>query len=145
MSGVTRAWIVGVNRWIAPSASGSRRSESGKLQIVDERGRPLAHDDDELRLDDVQLARQPRRGVGGILRSELEAVRAVYGHRVDVQALQGLQHGLTGAAEERDALLDLRRLRCELQEHDVGERMARADDGHAQLVARRARARPRAR
>ena len=51
-----------------------------------------------------------------------------------MEALQRLEDGLSGAPEERDALLDLRRLRRELQEHDVGEGMARPDDGDAQLV-----------
>ena len=55
---------------------------------------------------------EPGRGVGRVLGAELEAVRAVDGQRVDVEPLQRLEERLAGAAEERDALLDLRRLRA---------------------------------
>ena len=55
---------------------------------------------------------------------------------IDVQPLQRLEHGLPGPAEERDALLDLGRLRGVLQEEDVGERVTGAEDRDAQLVAR---------
>ena len=57
------------------------------------------------------------RGVLRILGAELEAVRAVDRERIDAQPLERLEHGLPGAAEERDALLDLRRLRRELEEN----------------------------
>ena len=76
-----------------------------------------------------------RGSVRRILGPELQAVRPVDRERVDVQALKRLQHGRAGAAEERDALLDLLRLRRVLEEDDVRQRMPRADDRHAQLVA----------
>ena len=68
---------------------------------------------------------------------ELEAVRAVDGQRVDAQPLQRLEDRLAGAAEERDALLDLRRLRRVLEQHDVGERMAGAEHRNARSPAAR--------
>jgi hypothetical protein len=43
-----------------------------------------------------------------------------------VEALEGLQHGLTRPAEERNALVLLSVLRAVLEEEDVRERMARA-------------------
>ena len=134
-SGVTSASIVGVNRWSTPSAAGSSGSDEREAKLVHELDRALAHDDHELRLDDVDLACQPRGCVSRILRPELEAVRPVDGERVDVQALERLQHRLSRAAEERHALLDLRRQRQVLQQEDVCERVARADDRDAELVA----------
>ncbi len=136
MSGVTSASIVGVKRCStpvrAPASSGVGEREAKLVQELD---RALAHDDDELGLDDVDLACQPRRRVRGILRPELEAVRPVDGERIDVQALQRLQDRLPRTAEERDTFLDLRRLRQVLQQEDVGQRMARADDRDPELVA----------
>jgi hypothetical protein len=85
----------------------------------------LPHDDDDLRLDDVELARQPAAGV--LLRDvfELQVVGPVDRHRVHVEALDRLEDRLAGAAEERDALVHLRRLRAVLQEKDVAQRVAR--------------------
>jgi len=73
--------------------------------------------------------------IGRVLRAELQAVRPVDGEWIDVEPLERLEHGLPRTTEERHALLDLRRLRRELQKEDVGERVARAEHGHAQLVA----------
>ena len=86
------------------------RLRERELEVVQECERVLAHHDDELRLDDVQLARQPaaRLVVGGAV-GELDAVRPVDGHRVDAQPLERLEHRLPGAPEERDALLRLGR------------------------------------
>src|SRR4249920_823638 len=103
-------------------------------ETVEELDAAIPHRDDELRLDDVELAHEPPRRVGRILRSELEAVGAVDGERIDVEALQRLQNSLSRATEERDALLDLRGLGGELEEHDVRERMTRAHDRDPQLV-----------
>ena len=47
------------------------------------------------------------RACGVVLGAELEAVRAVDRERVDAEPLQRLQQRLAGAAEERDALVDL--------------------------------------
>ena len=52
------------------------------------------------------------------------------------EPLDRLQHRLPGAAEERDALVHLGGLRRVLEQHDVGERVARSEHGHA-LGARR--------
>ena len=52
-----------------------------------------------------------------------------------MEPLERLQHRLARPAEERDAFLDLRRLRRELQEHDVGQRMTGAEHRDPQLVA----------
>ena len=82
----------------------------------------------------MQLPCQPGPGLLGILAVELEAVRAVDRHRVDAQALQRLQDRLARAPVEGDAFLYLRGLRRVLQEHHVGERVARADDRHAALA-----------
>ena len=70
----------------------------------------------------------------GLLPDELEAVRAVDGHRVDAQPLQRLQQRLAGAPVERDALVHLRRLGLVLEQEDVRERVARAEHGNARLV-----------
>src|SRR5439155_24124033 len=94
-----------------------------------------AHRDDELRLDDVKLPCEPACCLARLLGPELEAVGPVDSERIDVQALQGLEDGLSRATEEGDALLDLGWLRRVLEEEDVGERMSRADHGYAQLVA----------
>ena len=80
-----------------------------KLERREERDRLAAHRDDEARLHDVELPRQPPSCVGGVLGAELEAIRAVDRQRVDVEALQRLEERLPGAAEERHALLDLAR------------------------------------
>src|SRR5204863_9742858 len=78
-----------------------------EIEAVQELPRRLAHHHDELRLDDVQLPRQPGPGLFGILAVELEAVRAVDRHRVDAQALQRLQDRLARAPVEGDAFLYL--------------------------------------
>src|SRR5206468_1584779 len=85
-----------------------------ELERVQERERVLAHDDDELRLDDVQLANEEGAGLLVGLVRELEAVRPVHGQRVDVQPLERLEDRLARASEERDALLHLRGLRAML-------------------------------
>ena len=109
MSGTTSACTVGVNCWSSPSFVLDRLRER-ELEVVQERERVLAHHDDQLRLDDVQLARQPaaRLVVGGAA-GELDAVRAVDGHRVDAQPLERLEDRLPRAPVERDALLCLGR------------------------------------
>ena len=58
MSGTASASIVGVKRCSSPSLASIGR-ESGKPMPVQELERVLAHHDDELRLDDPQLAAQP--------------------------------------------------------------------------------------
>jgi len=83
----------------------------------------------------VELSREPPGCVLRILGPELQAVRPVHRERIHVEPLERLQHGLPLAAEERDALLDLRRSRRVLEEEDVGERMARSEHGNAELVA----------
>jgi hypothetical protein len=82
----------------------------------------------------VQLTREPRRRLLVLLGAELEAVRPVDREGIDAEALQRLEQGVACAAEERDALRDLGRLRGMLEEEDVGERMARAEDGDVRLV-----------
>ena len=106
-----------------------------ELEPVQERERVLAHDDDELRLDDVQLADEERPRLVVALVGELEAVRPVDRHRVDVQPLQRLEDRLAGAPEEGDALLDLRRLRPVLEEHDVGAWVPGSEHGHTLAVS----------
>src|SRR5205814_10561143 len=86
----------------------------------------LAHRDHELRLDDVQLAQEEGPRLLLVTAGELEAVRAVDRHRIDVQALQRLEERIARAAVEGDSLLQFRGLRCVLEEEDVGERMAGA-------------------
>ena len=76
----------------------------------------------------MQLAGQHGACLLLLLAGELEAVRPVDRHRVDVQALQRLQNRLSRAPVERDTLLRLRGLRAELEEKDVCERVARPDD-----------------
>ena len=133
MSGTTSASTVAVKRW-RPSAAGSTGSESGKLERVRELDRRLAHQHEELRLDDVQLLRQPRPGLLRILAGELEAVRPVHGHRVDPQALQRLQQRLARPSVERNALLHLGGLRLVLEQEDVRQRMPGAEHGDVRLV-----------
>ena len=86
-------------------------------------------------MDDVQLPRQPRLRIVGVLGAELEAVRPIDGERVDVEPLQRLQQRLPRAAEEGDALLDLRRLRRPFEQEDVRQRMPGSDDRDVELVA----------
>ena len=66
---------------------------------------------------------------------ELEAVRPVDRHRVDVEPLQRLEDRLACAPEEGDAFLNLRRLRPVLEEHDVGARMPGSEHGHTLAVS----------
>jgi hypothetical protein len=87
----------------------------------------LPHDHDELRLNNVDLARQPLSSLLLVGPGELEAVCPVDRHRVDLEALQRLQHRLTGAPEEGDAFMLLRGLGPVLQEEEVGLRMAGAE------------------
>ena len=135
MSGVTSPWIVGVSSWSSPSTSVSSRA-SGKRAALRKATRGLAHRDHELRLDDVQLAQEEGPRLLLVAARELEAVRAVDRHRVDVQALQRLQERVAGAAVEGDSLLQLRRLRRVLEEEDVRERMAGAEHGNARSARR---------
>ena len=134
MSGVTSPWIVGVNSCSSP-CSGSSSRASGNSHRVEELARRLAHHDDELRLDDVQLAREEGARLVLVAVGELEAVRPVDGERVDAQPLQRLEERVAGASVERDSLLQLRRPRRVLEEEDVGERMARAEHRHARAGA----------
>ena len=96
MSGTTSASIVPVKRW-RPSALRVERIRERERERVQEGERLLAHHDEELRLDDVQLAHEPRPGLLRILARELEAVRSVHGERVDPQPLQRLQERLAGS------------------------------------------------
>src|SRR5439155_504736 len=98
---------------------------------VEEGDRGHAHRDHELRLNDVQLAEEERPRLLLVTAGELEAVRPVDRHRIDVQALQRLEERVAGAAVEGDSLLQLRRLRRVLEEEDVGERMAGAENRDA--------------
>ena len=110
---------------------GLHRHGERELERVEELQRRLAHHDHELRLDDVELAHEPRLRLVLVAARELEAVRPVDRHRVDPQPLQRLEDRLAGAAVERHALLHLRRLRYRLQHEDVGEGMPRSQHGHA--------------
>ena len=133
MSGTTRASIVGVKRWTSPQPRLDGIRER-KVQLVQETQRVVSHRDDQLRLDDVQLAREHRARLLRLLSGELEAVRAVDRERVDVQALQRLDDRLAGAPVERHALLRLRRLRPVLEQEDVRHRVPGADHGEAGLA-----------
>src|SRR5215210_4062187 len=73
-----------------------QRIREGKLDRVQELDRALSHRHDELRLDDVELARQERARLLFVSFRELDAVRAVYRHRIDVETLQRLQNRLAG-------------------------------------------------
>ena len=57
---------------------------------------------------------------------ELQAVRPVNRRRVDLEALERLQHRLPGAAEECDALVLLRGLRPVFEQEEVRLRVAGA-------------------
>jgi hypothetical protein len=131
MSGTKRASIVGVSCWISPSAGDSW---CGHVHLVQRRQRLGAHDDDDLGLHDRQLLDHTgdagEVGQRDVAQRTLYAQRSVDRQRVDLQALQGLHDRATGAAVEGDALLDLRRHRRMLQQHDVGLRMARAEHRH---------------
>jgi len=105
-----------------------------KLELVQERERRLAHYDHELRLDDVQLAGEPRPRLLRVAPGELEGVCPVDRHRIDVQPLQGLQHRLARTAVEGDSLLHLRRLRLVLEQEHVCERMAGPQHRHTALA-----------
>jgi hypothetical protein len=91
----------------------------------------LPHDHDELGLDDVELAREPCARLLLVAPGELDAVRPVDRGRIDVEPLQRLEDRLARAAKERDAFVLLRVLRAVLEEEDVTERVARADDRSA--------------
>ena len=132
MSGTTSASIVGVKRWISPSR-GSTVIRQREVELVQEAQRVVSHRDDQLRLHDVQLAREHRARLLRLLARELEAVRPVDGERVDVQALERLDDRLAGATVERHALLRLRRLRPVLEQEDVRHRVPGADHGEAGL------------
>ena len=138
MSGVTIASIVGVKRRTTPVSAPSSAVGEREVQRVEEPCGLVAHHHQELRLHDVELAREPRCRLAGVLRSELEAVGAVDRERVDLEALQRLEDRVAGAAEERDALGDLGRERSVLEEEDVAERVARSR-ARARASRRRAR------
>jgi hypothetical protein len=91
----------------------------------------LPHDDDELGLDDVDLACEPLPRLLLVRARELEAVRPVDRHRVDLEAAAATSARLPGAAEEGDALVLLRRLRPVLEQEEVGLRMAGAEHRRA--------------
>ena len=107
-------------------------SRERELHRVEERDRRLAHDDDQLRLHDVQLAEEKGPRLLLVAVGELQAVRPVDRHRVDAQPLQRLEQRVAGAAVERDALLQLRR------------RAARASAGRRRRADARSRRRARA-
>src|SRR6185312_7449798 len=71
-----------------------------------------------------------RVGQRGVRQRALHAQRPVDGERVDPQALERLHQRRAGAPVEGDALLDLRRTRVVLDEHDVGLRMAGPEHRH---------------
>ena len=79
----------------------------------------------------MQFARQEGARLVLVAVRELDAVRSVHGHRVDVEPLEGFEDRLPRPPVERDSLLHLRRLRPVLEQHDVREGMARAGDRHA--------------
>ena len=123
MSGTYSASIVGVKRWSSPSVA-STGCESGNAELVQERERVVAHHDDQLRLHDPQLAREPRPRLVLVAAGELEAVRAEDLERVDAEPLERLDQRVPGAAVEGDALLQLLRLRPVLEQEDRRQRMA---------------------
>ena len=107
-----------------------------ELERVQERHGLAAHRDDDLGLHDRDLSLEPARrelGIGRVAR--LQAVRAVEDARVDAEALHGLEHRLACAPEERDALGQLGRSGCVLEQEDVRERVPRAEDAAGQLMA----------
>ena len=112
MFGTTSASHAGVSGWISPG-SGSTGRASGTSRSLSVVERVLAHDDDDLRLDDRELlddARDARRvGERRVGHRALHAERPVDGERVDRQALERLHQRRARAPVERDALLDLRR------------------------------------
>ena len=61
MSGTTSASTVAVKRCSPPGCRVERSSESGKPSALMKLDGLLAHQHEQLRLDDVQLAGQPRR------------------------------------------------------------------------------------
>jgi hypothetical protein len=87
----------------------------------------LTHDDDELRLHDVDLAGEPPVRLLLVRPGELEAVRPVDRGRIDMEPLQRLQHCLTRAAEEGHALVLLGVLWAVLEEQDVREGVSGAE------------------
>ena len=74
-------------------------------------------------LASVELAANETQRLLVALALVLEDVRSVDRHRVDPQALDGLEERLPGSAEERDPFLNLGRLRPVLHEEDLGERV----------------------
>ena len=86
MSGTTSASIVGVKRWSSPSVASIGRAKR-ELERVQELERVLAHDDDELRLDDPKLAPSHFRRRLDVAAGELDAVRPEHLERVDVEPL----------------------------------------------------------
>src|SRR6266566_5435563 len=97
----------------------------GKREVdrVEELDDALSHRHDQLRLHDVQFAGEEGTRLILLTVRELEAIRPVDGHRIDMEALERLQARLAGAAVEGDALLDLGRLGTEFEQHHVCERM----------------------
>ena len=132
MSGTASASIVGVKRCSSPRVAATG-CDSGKRDPVQELERVFAHDDDELRLDDPQLAREPIAREPEVAAGELDRVRAVDLHRVDVQALQRLDQRIAGTTVEGDTLLELLRLRPELQQEDVRQRVPCGQRGRSPI------------
>ena len=107
---------------------GLDRAREREIERIQEGECLFTHHDDELRLDDVQLADEERPGLVLVFVGELEAVRPVDRERIDAEPLQRLEHRLTRPSVEGDPLLYLRRLRSVLEEEDVGARVPGPDD-----------------
>src|SRR2546430_1387001 len=117
---------------VKPIAASTSTTAAGKSQRARQTGHPVsprislprrpAQREDPLRLDDMQLAEEKGPRLVLVAVGELDAVRPVDRHRIDVQALQRLEYRVAGAAVERNALLELRRARRVLQQEDVPER-----------------------
>ena len=88
MSGVTSISIVGVKRCTTPGGASATRSASGKPSASTNAPVELTHHDEQLGLHDMQLAREPRSGLLGVLCPELEAIGAVDREGVDAEPLQ---------------------------------------------------------
>ena len=128
MSGTASASIVG-REALELAQLRLDRGREREADAVQELERVLAHHDEQLRLDDPQLAPQPLRGHAEVAARELDAVRAVDLHRVDVEPPQRLDQRGAGAAVEGDAFLQLLCLRAVLEQEDVRQRVPGGQGG----------------
>ena len=133
MFGVYSASIDGVSVWTSPGvASTSRASGSSSSLSTSSASGPMTTTIFGCTIAISSTSRATHSGAASAVSAHraLHAQRAVDGERIDVEPLERLHQRGPRATVEGDALFDLRRRRCVLEQQHVGLRMAGAEHGH---------------